>query len=186
MYDTDAWPVIQAADYQHYTAGRRYITTVVIHDAEYPEIEGGARGVARYFQHPDKPSSAHICVDDKEIIQSVMDNDIAWAAGHHANQIGVHIEIIGYGKQTLAEWLDWYSVAALALASDAAAQYCLKYGLPPVRLTVPQIIAGNKGICGHVDFTNAYHESDHQDPGPNFPWDYFMKSVNNFYQARSR
>jgi len=37
-----------------------------------------------------------------------------------------------------------------------------------------------------VDFTNAYHESDHQDPGPNFPWDYFMQSVNNFYKARSR
>lgn len=185
MYDTEAWPVIQAADYQHYTAGRRHVTTVYIHDAEYPEIDGGARGVARYFQHPDKPSSAHICVDNKEIIQCVMDNDIAYAAGHHANQTGVHIEIIGYGKQTLKEWLDWYSIAALALAADATAQYCLKYSLPPEKLSVVQVQRGNKGVAGHVDATNAFHESDHQDPGPNFPWGYFMQSVNNFYRARS-
>lgn len=186
MYDTDPWPVIQARDYRHYTKGKRQVIWCCIHDAEYPEVEGGARGVARYFQQPDKPSSAHICVDDKEIIQSVMDNDVAYAAGPKGNTYGVHIEVIGYAKQSKEDWLDWYSVAALAFASDATAQYCLKYSLPPVRLTPAQIQAGNKGVCGHVDITNAFGESDHQDPGPNFPWDYFMQSVNNFYKARSR
>lgn len=38
--------------------------------------------------------------------------------------------------------------------------------------------AGRRGICGHVDVTDAWHQSDHDDPGPWFPWDKFMAVVN--------
>ncbi|WP_446924560.1 hypothetical protein, partial [Klebsiella pneumoniae] len=38
--------------------------------------------------------------------------------------------------------------------------------------------AGKRGVCGHVDVTDAWHQSDHDDPGPWFPWDKFMAVVN--------
>ena len=38
--------------------------------------------------------------------------------------------------------------------------------------------AGKRGVCGHTDVTDAWHQSDHDDPGPWFPWDRFMAVVN--------
>ena len=57
------------------------------------------------------------------------------------------------------------------------AEWCRKYSIPPVHLTVAQLKAGRKGFVGHVDVSNAYHQSDHDDPGPNFPWDYYLGLV---------
>lgn len=33
------------------------------------------------------------------------------------------------------------------------------------------------GICGHDNVSDALHQSDHDDPGPYFPWDRFMALV---------
>jgi len=43
---------------------------------------------------------------------------------------------------------------------------------------VADLKAGKRGVCGHVDVTDAWHQSDHDDPGPWFPWDKFMAVVN--------
>jgi hypothetical protein len=95
------------------------------------------------------------------------------------------MELAGFGKQTREDWLDFYGIALLAISSDAAAQWCLKFGIPPIKLTVAQVADKHtKGICGHVDVTSAFHLSDHTDPGSNFPWDYFIQSVTNFYNVR--
>lgn len=170
-YETESWAYLGAK----YIGERRTgaVRLLVIHDAEFPEILNGARGVAKYFQRPDKPSSAHVSVDNQEVVQSVKDSFVAWAAPG-ANHDGIQIELVGYQSQTREDWLDNYSLGVLALGADAAAQYCLKYALPAIKLTDDGLRNGASGIVGHDQVSRVFRQSDHTDPGPNFPWDLFI------------
>lgn len=180
--DTPAWPFVKAKWYKEIPGAYRKMRLVVIHDMEYPEKLTAAEDVARYFQDPrnDKgepvKASAHICVDADSIVQCVKDRNVAYAAPG-ANSDGIQIELAGYGRQTRAEWLDVYSTQLLMRASEATALYLRKFSLPAELLTASQVRAGKPGITGHVMVSQAYGESDHTDPGPNFPWDVFMSLV---------
>lgn len=175
MFETERWPFVPARDFTKVT-GKRYVRLIVIHDMEFPERDNSAEAVAAYFQHPDTPSSAHICVDNNSIVQCVHDNDVAWAAPG-ANSDGIQVELTGYAKQGRGEWLDHYGVDLINRAGDAVAQYCLKYNIPPIQLLNREIVAGHKGIVGHRQISQVYRRSDHMDPGPNFPWDVFLEVV---------
>lgn len=174
-YETDVWPVMPARDFLKMTS-RRKVRLIVIHTMEAPEGDQTAENVAKYFQHPDTPSSAHVCVDDNSVIQCVADNDVAYAAPG-ANNDGIQIELAGVANQSKNQWRDPYSIAVVAIAADVAAQYCLKYDLPPTRLTNDQLAAGRSGIIGHFQASAVYKKSNHQDPGPNFPWGRFLSAV---------
>jgi hypothetical protein len=65
----------------------------------------------------------------------------------------------------------------MKLAARWVAIKCLKHKIPPRKLTVAQVKAGEKGICGHVDVSEAFGQSTHWDPGPYFPWTQFMSYV---------
>lgn len=181
-YETDKWKFVKARDFVHPSTPRT-VRVIVIHDMEAVEGPQTAENVAKYFQHPDTPSSAHICVDNNSIVQCVYDEDIAYAAPG-ANNDGIQIELAGYGKQTTDEWMDEYSVAMLGLAADAAAQYCLKFQIPPVHLTDNDLANGKKGIVGHVQVSDVYRKSTHTDPGLGFPWNYFIALVGLAYAKR--
>lgn len=187
-YETARWPFVQARWFTPGpNKGRRRVRVVVIHDMEFYERTDTAEVIAHDFATRDATSkaSAHICVDSNSIVQCVKDNNIAYAAPG-CNSDGIQIELAGYARQTREQWLDAYGIAMLALASDATAQYCLKYSLPPVHLTNAQLEDGESGIVGHVQVSQVYRKSNHSDPGPQFPWDYFMASVGAFYNVRKR
>lgn len=143
---------------------------------EAPEGPLTAENVARYFATTRTVASAHVNVDNNSAVRSVADSDTAYAAPG-ANADGLQLEIAGYARQTRAQWLDAYSQAALKQAAKVAADWCKKYNIPPVRLTRAELKAGKKGITQHVDVSAVYKRSDHHDPGPNFPWDYFLAAV---------
>lgn len=172
-YETESWPYMEA---KYYGVKRTYVTRLlVIHDMEFPERITAAEDVARYFQNPDpgtKPS-AHVTIDSDSVIQCVRDSFVANAAPG-ANHDGIQLELAGYGNQTPGEWRDKYSLALLAIAADVAAQYCLKYSIPPIHLSNAELLSGKKGIVGHNQVSEVYHKSDHSDPGPNFPWPRFI------------
>ena len=183
--ETDNWPFIQARWFTPFD-GVRHPRVIVVHDMEYYERDDSAEIIAHDFatRPPGNKASAHICVDNNSIVQCVKDNDIAYAAPG-ANSDGLQMELTGFGKQTEAEWLNFYGIALLAIGSDAAAQWCLKFGLPPIHLTDEQVKDKlTKGICGHDQVSRVFKLSDHTDPGVNFPWQYFISSVRNFYDAR--
>lgn len=184
-FDTEAWPVVPARWFIPVKGKKRTVRVVVIHDMEADESKKTAENVAHYFATTDTKASAHICVDNDSTIQCVMDNNVAWAAPG-ANNDGIQIELAGYGKQTKDEWMDDYSKALLERAADATAQYCLKYGIPVVHLTNEELEAGKKGIVGHVQVSQVYKKSNHTDPGPNFPWLYFISQVEGAYQRYRR
>jgi hypothetical protein len=167
---------VQAA---HFYAGRRKpIRLLVIHDMEAPEKATTAEDLARYFASAgSRKASAHYTVDSNSVVQCVRDGDTAWAA-EGANADGLHFELAGYARQTPAEWLDQYGHDLLKQAARLVASKALAYGIPIRHLSPQQVRDGAKGICGHGDVTAAFPPgTGHTDPGPNFPWTYFLTLV---------
>jgi N-acetyl-anhydromuramyl-L-alanine amidase AmpD len=181
-YETDSWPYVPARWQTHWNT-KREVRWVVIHDMEALETEKRARACAAYFATAERPGSAHVCVDDHEVIQCVRDNDQA-AGAVGANRFGIHIEQPGFAKETAAEWHDEYSLATLRNVADVTAQYCLKYDLPVRKLFPADLKAGHPGICGHGDVSVAFPGTGHTDPGPNFPWDELIQLVGEAYTKR--
>ena len=185
MADTQIWPYIEARNYKKIpTETPRHVRLVVIHDMEFPERVSAAEDVARYFATTTTPASAHVCIDSDSIIQCVYDRHVAYAAPG-ANHDGIQVELAGFGAQQKMEWLDRYGVCMLANAADAVAQYCLKYDIRARQLTDEQLKDGvSGGIIGHYQASKVFKKSTHTDPGPGFPWSYFIRSVQNMIDVR--
>ncbi len=185
MPETDLWTFIPARHFKKILAlAPRKVRVIVIHDMEFPERLTAAEDVARYFATTTTPASAHINVDSDSIVQSVKDGDVAYAAPG-ANHDGIQVELAGYARQTKKEWLDRYGISMLALAADAVAQYCLKFAIPAVQLSDAQLKDGvSQGIVGHYQVSRVFKKSTHTDPGSGFPWQFFIRQVQNFIEVR--
>jgi hypothetical protein len=175
LTDAGSYPFKQAA---HYTKGRTAaVRLIVIHDMEAPEKATTAEAVQSYFARSDsRVASAHLCVDSDSVARCVHDADTAYGAAH-ANSIGLHVEHAGYGRQSRAEWLDAFGKAMLELSAEAVARWCVAYKIPVVKLSGADLQAGKHGICGHKDVSDAWPSTGHTDPGPGFPWDYYLGRV---------
>lgn len=180
-YETDSWLYVPA---KHIGPRRTSaVRLIVIHTAENLEAGNSAENLGKYGQNPDYVSSWHIAVDSDTIIQCVRDSFVAYAAPG-VNHDGIQIELAGRAGQSAAQWRDPFSLATLALGADAAAQYCLKFDVPPIHLTDAELLAGDPGIIGHVQASRVYKKSNHPDPGPNFPWRRFMSMVTDLRAER--
>lgn len=171
---------------KHYTKGPRKhpIDLIVMHTMESQEKIGTAKRVALWFAGKTAPdASAHITVDNKEIVSVVDEQDIAWhAANSDINGRSLGVELAGKASQTKQEWADPFSKAMLDLAAKQVAAWCKKYNIPVVKVEPAQLAKGGKGICGHVDVTKAYKVvGGHTDPGANFPWDFFISLVKKYH-----
>jgi N-acetyl-anhydromuramyl-L-alanine amidase AmpD len=184
-FETENWPFVKA---RHFTQvdGKRAVRVIVIHDMEFPETPDAAEVIAKDFATTTTVKSAHICVDSNSIVQCVLDNNVAFAAPG-ANSDGIQIELTGFAKQTRQQWLDPYGVLLLNRGADAAAQYCLKYDIPVRQLTNAQLgDKKSKGLVGHRQVSVVFKKSDHMDPGPNFPWDFFLARVQHHLEQRAK
>jgi N-acetyl-anhydromuramyl-L-alanine amidase AmpD len=160
----------------------RPIGVVVIHTAEVAERADSAEAVARWFARPSSQVSAHYCVDSDSVVQCVRERDIAWhARGGNANSIG--IELAGFAGQCREEWEDAYSRAVLEAAARLTASICSRHRIPIRWLSAEQLRAGTRGITGHVQVSEAFHKSDHWDPGPSFPVARFLALVRIAYRS---
>lgn len=159
-----------------YNAGRfgNDVDIIGIHTMEAPESSQTAENVAKYFQKIK--ASAHWCVDNNSRVRSVEDRNTAWTLPG-ANSRSLNLEFAGYARQTVSEWTDEYSIDMLEIGAYCAAEWVIKYGIPVRRLTDSQIANGDKGFAGHVDVNRVYKKSSHWDPGPSFPWAYFLDRV---------
>ena len=148
---------------------------IVIHGTVSPCEAGGARNIAHFFATETNKTSAHYVVDPGEVIQCVGDHTVAYHAPPNQDSIGV--ELCDPVTGSAARWNDANHTAMLERAADLVAQLCLAYKVPIVKLSSGQLVAGQHGICGHVDVSNAWHQTTHTDPGAGFPWDRFMTLV---------
>lgn len=163
---------------KNYKRGRlRPVQLIVLHSMEAAEKGNTAENVASYFAGANAPmASAHFCIDNNSIVQSVRLEDTAYHC-KNANANGIGIEHAGYAKQTTSEWLDEYGQQMLELSAELAASLCHQFNIPVRRAKFagknnPQVV--ESGLCGHADV--PLHGT-HYDPGKGFPWDYYLERV---------
>ena len=176
----DSLPAIKFIQARNYTklSTPRKIDLIVIHTMEAPEKPTTAENVAAWFAGPSAPrASAHYCLDSDSVVQTVREEDVAWHAPG-ANRNGIGIEHAGFAKQTPADWADEFSTAMLAQSAQLVAEICKRYDIPVTRLTPADLKNKKRGICGHVDCTNAFSDGvGHWDPGPSYPWASYLAQI---------
>ena len=151
---------------------------IVLHTMETDEHGSIAENIgAGWFANPAALASAHYNVDNDSIVQGVNEGDYAWASGGIGNTYGVQIEMAGRASQTRAQWLDDYSRAMLERTAALVADICTRQGIPVRVLTDEQVARFESGITTHAALARVFRETNHTDPGPNFPWDFFMERV---------
>src|ERR1044072_280246 len=156
---------------------------IVIHTTEGAEGAVAAEDGAAYDRRRTDGTSTHFFVDSNSIVQTVYTYDEAHAARAHGNDIGIQIEVCGKAGQSTAQWSDAESAPTVENLARLCVSIRAKYGaarFPAVRRTAAQVRAGVNGFCGHVDITNAFPEDNgtHTDPGPNFPWAWLFRRIN--------
>lgn len=157
---------------------------LVIHTSEqlYPTSRS-AEDLARAIGSPPvtvnghtNQASYHWAVDLDSIAALVPPDDIAYHAPPNW-----HGEAICFTGRAGRDWTGLTDAVddfpELELAARLAAWRCVARGWPVRRLTVAQLQAGERGICGHVDISAAFHQTDHTDPGVGFPWAMFLALV---------
>jgi hypothetical protein len=151
---------------------------------------------AQYFAMQASGGSAHYCLDHETGVQSVKEAAIAWHAPPNSHSIGLEMcdmvlwnqggghnageyqkEFAGNEAAFHARWSLPKWDALLRRTASVTRYLCLKYNVPMVKLSPADLLAGRRGICGHIDVSLAWHQTDHSDPGPDFPWARFMAYV---------
>jgi hypothetical protein len=151
---------------------------IVIHTMESTEKPTVAEAVASWFAGPDAPrASAHFNCDNDSIVQSVKCEHVAWHAPG-ANRHGIGIEHAGRARQTENDWNDEFSMQMLISQSiPLCAWLCKKWGVPVEFIDAEGLKAGRPGITTHHEVSQAFKKSDHWDPGPNFPMQWYLERV---------
>ena len=161
----------------HYIASRDTpCRVIVIHTMEAPEGPQTAENVARYFASGQVVASAHMCVDQDSVVYCLPSSAVAFAAPG-CNHDGYQVEHAGFARQSPEEWGDTASLSMLQLSAQATREIADSLGIPLRHLTDEELAAGESGFVGHDQVSRVYKRSDHTDPGPSFPWSYYMALV---------
>lgn len=165
---------------KHYTkANRQSIDLIVIHTMELPERPNKAKALARYFQTTGSKVSTHYSIDNRTIVRSVLEKDIAYHAPG-ANHNGLGFEHAGYMRQTRAQWQDSYSEAMLHVSAELAANVVNRRDIPIRYVNSAGLRAGRRGVTTHGDVSLAYGRSKHMDPGSGFPMNHYLELVRSY------
>lgn len=169
---------VQAKNYTWASRKPGDVKWIVIHSMEAPEKPTVAEAVAAWFAGPNAPkASAHFCIDNDSIVQSVKCEHVAWHAPG-ANRYGIGLEHAGYARQSRSDWMDEFSLAMLSEQSVPLCAYLSqKWGVPAVFVDAAGLKAGKPGITTHHEVTQAFKKGDHWDPGPAFPMDWYVSKV---------
>lgn len=164
----------------NFTAGRPGpIRWVIWHDTEGNETSGSALGVARgWFGIERSKVSAHIVADGLDVVECVRPQDRAWHCGPQGNPLGYGIEIVGHADQSVTEWRDPYSLAALQNACRWVLSVPVLADLPRRFLSDAELRSGASGHITHAQVSRVLGGSTHTDPGPNFPFDVVTSYLN--------
>lgn len=139
----------------------------------YHKFPGTAESLGLYLARPNVQASYHKSVDrNGDVCRMLVDEDRAWAAGTIGNNEGLHICALGWAAQSRQEWFDFPQ--QLDQIGREIAQWCRDEGIPADKLDAAQLVDNKWGVAGHGDVAQAWHETDHTDPGPNFPYDYVL------------
>lgn len=156
---------------------------VCIHTNEGPD--GSGTSLLRYLQRPgDRPlgggrmygSGYHALAGDETWVELAD----AGCGPYHAppiNKTWWAICIPGYAAQTRDQWLDPQSRAFIRCVARFIVDRAAGDGFPLRRPSIAELRGGAGGYCSHGDVARAWGQTDHTDPGPNFPWDVLADDI---------
>lgn len=150
-----------------YTQGRIASVDVLVLHATQGYV-GNVRGLAADFAHrpATAKASSHSGVDDHGRLDFVHFDDTAYAAPG-ANADGEHLEMCAMSEWHRDTWLDHPGL--LEQAARWLAHRCQARHIPPVFLDAAELRSDRRGITTHRQVSAAFHQTDHSDPGPDFP-----------------
>lgn len=172
---------IQARVYRKTPAGRA-IQAIVIHSAETPERAGTALALAKWASSASCKASWHYAVDAAEVVQSVLEQDVAWHCKSFSTK-SVGIELCGRASQTREQWLDAESMLILQRAAFLVRDIAERNGMPLQFVDAAGLLRGDRGITTHFEVSCAFKDTDHIDPGKNFPMDELLRLANDEDEA---
>lgn len=141
---------------------------LVVHTFEGRDLS--AVDMATYQLSPAAGGSYHLVIDaGGDVVRENDDEYQPWAAMQTGNRIGFHFSLAGQAAFTRAQWLN--RTPQLEALADVLSAYSQRYGIPLRRINPDELRNGVRGVCGHHDVSLAYGESDHTDPGAEFPYD---------------
>ncbi len=173
---------VAASHFGHVTRAKGDVRFICIHTAECAVTDRSAEAVEGYFSMTSTGVSAHYSCDPDSIAQSVPESAIAWAAGHHGNLWGIHIELAGYARETATDWGSAPNQAMLAIVAKLVVDIAERWDIPLVFVGASALAQGASGITTHAEISKCWHESSHVDPGSSFPTDCFIGML---FEARS-
>jgi N-acetyl-anhydromuramyl-L-alanine amidase AmpD len=149
---------------QYYSSRSKPIQGIVVHTAE-----GGTKAIniAKYLSKTDRTASAHVVIDDQEIVDLVPDDYTAFhCRGSNSKSLGLEIAYFAakWGEDPI------YEEACIALSASWCAEKAALYDIPMERVTIEEWNAGKKGFISHAECDPGRRT----DPGANFDWDKFF------------
>ena len=128
----------------------------------------------------------HYVCDIAATVQCLSEEAIGFHAPPNSHSIGIEICADGGSRAsfekashayTREQWLSPQVWPAVERAAILARGICHRHHIPVRKLTTAQVKSGMSGICGHDNVSDAFHQSDHDDPGPYFPWNEFIAAI---------
>lgn len=150
---------------------------IVGHTTEGSEGLRSAEAGAEYDQRRPDGTSTHFFHDQDTTVQCVRTTDRANAAKGTGNRRGIHHELCGRAAQNPAQWDDAASRGTIRNFARQAARDAKRWNIPVRLLTVAQVAAYERGFCEHATISAAFGQSDHTDPGRNYPWAWTLDLV---------
>lgn len=133
------------------------------------ESTGGNTNVIAYLERTRAGSYQTMVDFDGEEVRMVPDDKQAWGAMNQGNRRGLHVCAMGKAEWSRDRWLQEGKLLERTAMRYAA--WSKEYGIPLVKISAGQAANGERGVLGHIDISAAFGESDHWDPGHNFPYD---------------
>ena len=152
------------------------IQAIAIHTIEGGTGDHVAEPLARSWQkadpNPKRNVASNYIADESTTVQCIREKDISFSAGHEGNVRTISIEAARHAADSRERWLEGTTLDRLA---NQCACIAFRGGPPLVKRSASEFRDGERGLVGHKDISDAFHESDHWDPGPNFPWDVLIE-----------
>lgn len=166
----------------HTSGDNGVVTRVVIHATVSGCHAGGAQENGHYFASKGSGGLAHYVVDPGEVVQCAKEDVATWHAPPNQHSIGV--ELCDPQSGPAARWHDANHEAMLKLAAKLVADICTRQNVPMEHVNGADLLAGKHGITTHHEVNDAFHKSDHTDPGAAFPMAHFIELVHGFAGAK--
>lgn len=86
------------------------------------------------------------------------------------NKTWAHVCMPGFARQTVEEWSDPLSRAHIIGCARFIVDVATEFDLPIGFVDAHGLLAGDSGYTSHWEVSKAWGNTDHTDPGSNFPW----------------